>query len=124
MSVKNIDIKDLTSEELDTLMKEIEERKKELQEENKKRLREMVEAEAKKMGISPEEFFGELRSTGSTKTTKEYKYQDDKGNKWTGGRGRVPDWVQEYLKSQGVDKFDRSNPEHIVLLDKFLIDKS
>jgi DNA-binding protein H-NS len=58
--------------------------------------------------LTPAQVFGSAAaSAGRAKAGgRVYQYRDDKGNKWTGGRGRVPDWVKAIRDAGGdLEKF-------------------
>jgi DNA-binding protein H-NS len=57
----------------------------------------------KQYGLTQAQVFGGAAPRGAGKaSSKVFKYRDDKGNKWSGGRGRVPDWVKA-VKAAGGD---------------------
>jgi len=65
-----------------------------------------VKAKIKTYGLTA----SELGLSGSTrkpaKAKPNAKYRDGKGNTWSGGRGRKPQWVKDILTSgQDIEKF-------------------
>jgi DNA-binding protein H-NS len=56
----------------------------------------------KEYGLTAAQVFGSPSAAKSGKSPKIFKYADGKGNKWSGGRGRVPDWVKA-IKDAGGD---------------------
>jgi DNA-binding protein H-NS len=49
------------------------------------------------------------------KTTVKYVHPEDPSLTWSGRGPNAPKWVREYL---GIEKLDRSNPEHVIKLEK------
>ncbi len=57
-------------------------------------------------GLTASQVFGSVSAVKSGKSPKVFKYADGNGNKWTGGRGRVPDWVKAVQAGGGdIEKF-------------------
>lgn len=69
-----------------------------------------IKTKVKMYDITPEQIFGNLNAsqTPRAKKTKSpvkatnFLYMNDQGEGWTGGRGRVPDWVKA-IKDAGGD---------------------
>ena len=70
-----------------------------------------IKAKVKMYDITPEQIFGSLNVSQAPKKVKkakssvkptEFLYQSEKGEGWTGGRGRMPDWVKA-VKDGGGD---------------------
>lgn len=73
-----------------------------------------IKAKVKMFGITPEQIFGALNVSRVRKEKKvkapvkptEFLYQSAKGEGWTGGRGRMPDWVKAVKDSGGdIEKY-------------------
>jgi DNA-binding protein H-NS len=59
-----------------------------------------VRATIREFGLTSSQLFGAGRSAGAKKG-KTVAYRDANGNTWSGGRGRVPDWVKAVRSSGG-----------------------
>jgi DNA-binding protein H-NS len=60
-----------------------------------------VRGTIREFGLTAAQLFGTGRGTAAKKG-KTVAYRDNNGNTWSGGRGRVPDWVKA-LKAAGGD---------------------
>lgn len=109
----SVDISKLGASELEALQNEIEARKKELAEENKKAAISEAKDVADKYGLSIEELVALLSpsgakaksASGSSEKVVRFRDPDNPGNTWA-GRGRKPDWLIEALDNgRELDEF-------------------
>ncbi|UWQ56004.1 H-NS histone family protein [Leisingera caerulea] len=96
-----IDLKGLSTAELEALAKEIEVRKVEVENEAKKNAYAEMQAIAEKHGVAFEEVIalhGGKGRKSSAKAPAKYANPADRSQTWS-GRGRKPAWVHEALEA-------------------------
>ncbi|THD10101.1 H-NS family nucleoid-associated regulatory protein [Metallibacterium scheffleri] len=96
-------LKGMTKAQLDAAMKEISERRAEIEKETLSKVREQIDGVLKKNGLKLEDVFPRLarqrKGAGSSAAAK-FKYRDPKDpSKVWSGRGKRPQWFKDALGS-------------------------
>ncbi|ARE84405.1 trans-acting regulatory protein HvrA [Roseovarius mucosus] len=120
MGIENISLEGLEIAELQELRDMVTDRIDEIKKENKKRLMEIMEAEAAKLGIPISEILSSGSKSKEPRKTVKAKYRNEHGKEWSGRGPNAPAWVLEHL---GVEKIDRQDPEQAKKLEELLVDK-
>ncbi|MEO6690465.1 MAG: H-NS histone family protein [Dokdonella sp.] len=98
-------MKGLTAAQLDALIQQADQRKRELRVGGVAKVREKVIALAKAEGFSLEELFGKAKNKDNAKAKVAPKYRNpaDKSQTWS-GRGRQPLWFAAAIKAGKTER--------------------
>lgn len=91
-----MDLSKLNEQELDKLRKQIEREKEARQEKARTDVTKRIEKIASDAGFTVEELFGKQRGRRTSKKTIRFRHPDDSSKTWA-GRGRRPQWVEDFL---------------------------